>query len=137
MRTLATYLAVGIGAGLGGMCRYAVTSLFVARLGPGFPFGTFFINLSGSFLIGVISELAQTRALGVDPLLRIALTAGFLGGYTTFSSFSFETLTLGGERQGWLALAYAGGSVVLGVAACYAGIITARLWMSHPSTGSG
>jgi CrcB protein len=123
---MGTYLAVGLGAGLGGICRYAIGTLFVARFGPGFPFGTLFINISGSFLIGVIIELSQTRDLGIDPLLRVALTAGFLGGYTTFSSFSFETLTLSGER-GSLAIAYALGSVVLGVAACYCGVVLARL----------
>jgi fluoride exporter len=127
--TLATYAAVGLGAALGGICRYAVTLFFVARYGPGFPFGTFFINITGSFLIGVVSELFQTRAVGIEPLARIALTAGFLGGYTTFSSLAFETLTLGGDREWRLALAYGFGSVVLGVAACYGGIIGARLMM--------
>jgi fluoride exporter len=124
---LLPYAAVGIGAGLGGMCRYAITLLFVAWFGPGFPFGTFFINLSGSFFIGLISEFAQTRALGIDPLLRLGLTAGFLGGYTTFSSFAFETRTLATEREWGLSIAYAIGSVVLGVIACYAGIVAARL----------
>jgi fluoride exporter len=122
-----TYAAVGIGAGLGGMCRYAITMFFVARYGPGLPLGTFFINMTGSFLIGVISELAQTRAVGIDPLLRIGLTAGFLGGYTTFSTFAFETRTLAAERQWGISLGYAFISLVLGVALCYAGIITARL----------
>jgi len=124
---LATYFAVGIGAGLGGMCRYAVTLAFVARFGPGFPLGTLFINLSGSFLIGIVAQLALTRAMGFEPLLRLALTAGFLGGYTTFSTFAFDTLTLGSEREWRLAVGYALGSVVVGVAACYAGIVLARL----------
>jgi fluoride exporter len=125
--TLFTYIAIGVGAGLGGVCRYAITSFFVARFGAGLPFGTFFINLSGSFLIGLISELAQTRALGIDPLLRIAATAGFLGGYTTFSTFAFETRTLAGEREWAASLTYALSSVILGVAACYAGVVLARL----------
>jgi fluoride exporter len=124
---LIRYAAVGFGAGLGGICRYAITLLFVARFGPGFPFGTFFINVTGSFFIGLIGELAQTRVVGIDPLLRLALTAGFLGGYTTFSSFAFETRTLAGEREWGLSLAYALGSVVLAVAACYAGIVAARV----------
>lgn len=124
---LATYAAVGLGAGLGGICRYAVTLFFVARLGPGFPFGTFFINVTGSFLIGVVSELFQTRTVGIEPLLRVALAAGFIGGYTTFSSFAFEALTLGSEREWRLMLAYLVGSVVVGLAACYGGIVAARL----------
>lgn len=125
--SLAAYLAVGLGAGLGGMCRYAVTLAFVSRFGPGLPLGTFFINISGSFLIGVVAQLALTRALGFDPLLRVALTAGLLGGYTTFSTYAFDTLTLAGEREWRVAVAYALGSVVLGVAACYAGLVLARL----------
>lgn len=84
-------------------------------------------NLRGSFLIGLISEIAQTRVLGIEPLLRIALTAGFLGGYTTFSSFAFETRTLAAEREWGASFGYALSSVVLGVAACYAGIVLARL----------
>ncbi|HYL27779.1 MAG TPA: CrcB family protein [Candidatus Nitrosotalea sp.] len=124
---LATCAAVGLGSGLGGICRYLVTMLFVAWLGPGFPFGTLFINISGSFLIGLLSEVLQTRAVGIEPLLRIALTAGVLGGYTTFSTFAFETLTLGGDREWRLATVYGFGSVILGVAACYGGFIAARL----------
>lgn len=122
-----TYAAVGVGAGLGGICRYAITMFFVARYGPGLPLGTFVINLSGSFLIGLISELAQTRVVGIDPLLRVGLTAGFLGGYTTFSTFAFETRTLAAERQWILSLGYAFLSLVVGVALCYAGIFAARL----------
>lgn len=122
-----TYVAVAVGAALGGLCRYVINLHFVQRFGAGFPFGTFFINISGAFLIGVVVELSQTRALGIGPLTRIALTTGFLGGYTTFSSFAFETLTLGGDREWALATAYGFGSVVLGVAACYAGMIVARL----------
>jgi|HubBroStandDraft_5_1064220.scaffolds.fasta_scaffold08284_6 CrcB protein len=127
MRQFLTYLAVGLGAGLGGMCRYAMGAALLARFGPGFPWGTFTINVSGSFLIGLIAELAQTRAIGIDPLLRVLLTAGFLGGYTTFSSFSFETVTLANERDWKLSLAYGVGSLVLGIAACYLGMVAARL----------
>jgi fluoride exporter len=125
--TLLSYVAVGVGAGLGGICRYAVQIFFVSRFGPGLPFGTFFINLSGSFLIGLVSELAQTRIVAIDPLLRLALTAGFLGGYTTFSTFAFETRTLAGEREWVLSMGYALASVVLGVTICYGGIVLARL----------
>jgi fluoride exporter len=125
--SLATYLAVGLGAGLGGMCRYAVMVAVVGRFGPGFPLGTIFINVSGSFLIGVVAQLALTRALGFDPLLRVALTAGVLGGYTTFSTFAFDALTLGSEREWRLATLYVFASVGLGIAACYGGLILARL----------
>jgi fluoride exporter len=125
--TLLSYIAVGVGAALGGMSRYAVQLFFVARFGPGLPLGTFFINVSGSFLIGIISEIAQTRVVAIDPLLRLGLTAGLLGGYTTFSTFALETRTLAGEREWALSLGYALASVVLGVSVCYGGIVLARL----------
>jgi CrcB protein len=127
MLDLRPFLAVFIGAGVGGTCRYLINLVVVQRLGPGFPFATLFINLSGAFVIGVVIELAQTRALGIGPLARIALTTGFLGGYTTFSTFAYETLVLGGEREWSLSAAYGFGSVIVGVAACYAGMILARL----------
>lgn len=122
-------VAVFLGAGSGGLCRYLIGLYVVQRLGPGFPFGTLFINVSGAFLIGIVTELAQTRALGVGALTRIALTTGFLGGYTTFSTFAYETLVLGSEREWRLSLAYGFGSVVIGVAACYVGMVLARLMM--------
>lgn len=129
MPDLRPFLAVFLGAGAGGLCRYLINLFVVGRLGPGFPFGTLFINISGAFLIGVVIELAQTRALGIGPIARIALTTGFLGGYTTFSSFAYETLVLGSEREWRLALTYALGSLIIGVAGCYAGMILARLMM--------
>ena len=115
-------LAVAAGSAVGGVLRYVVGVLFVQRFGPGFPFGTLFVNVSGSFLIGVVVELAQTRALGVTPFLRVALATGFVGGYTTFSAYAYETFTLGADGEAGLALAYAGGSVVLGLIAGFDGV---------------
>jgi CrcB protein len=119
--------AVAVGAAAGGVLRYLVTLLFTQRFGPGFPYGTLFINVSGSFLIGVVIELAQTRASGVTPVLRLLLATGVLGGYTTFSSFSYETFMLGAEGARLLSFAYAAGSVILGVAGFFAGSVLARL----------
>ena len=80
--------AVGVGAALGGIFRLLVTQLVVARAGAGFGFyATLFINVSGSFLIGIVIEMAQTRA-NVSPLWRYFIATGILGGYTTFSTFS-------------------------------------------------
>lgn len=119
--------SVAVGAAFGGVARYAVTIWFTQRFGPGFPFGTLFINVSGSFLIGVVVELSQTRVLGISPLVRLLLATGVLGGYTTFSTFSYDALVLAGEGSRGLALAYAAGSVLLGVAAAYGGIVLVRL----------
>ncbi len=106
--------------------RFVVATLVAQRFGPGFPIGTFAINLAGSFAIGLIAELAVTRA-GFDPAVRTFLAVGVCGGFTTFSSFALETLNLIRDGSPGLAAGYALGSVTLGVAATIAGIAAARL----------
>lgn len=127
MITWAAVAAVAIGGAFGGALRYVISIWFAQRFGPGFPFGTLFINVSGSFLIGLVIEVTQTRALSTSPLLRLALATGVLGGYTTFSAFAYETFTLANERAYFLSLAYGAGSVILGVLAYFAGSVTGRL----------
>jgi fluoride exporter len=118
--------AVGIGAALGGILRLLVTQFIVARAGAGFGFyATLFINVSGSFLIGVVIEMAQTRA-NVSPLWRYFLATGVLGGYTTFSTFSYEAFNLATTGFAFTSLLYVAGSVVLGIAAAFGGIVSAR-----------
>ncbi|HZO94010.1 MAG TPA: CrcB family protein [Candidatus Baltobacteraceae bacterium] len=119
-------LAVGAGAAIGGVARLLITQLAVARVGPGFSwYATAFINVTGSFLIGAVIETAQTRT-GVGPLWRAFLATGVLGGYTTFSTFSYEALTLYAGGFGVTALLYVLGSVALGIAGAFGGIATAR-----------
>lgn len=120
-------LAVALGAAIGGVLRYVIGELFLQRYGPGFPYGTLFINLTGSFLIGIVAGLVATRALGITPLVRIFAATGVLGGYTTFSTFSLDALTLFGEGGLLAGTLYTGASVVLGVAAAFAGQILARI----------
>jgi fluoride exporter len=118
--------AVAIGAAIGGVLRYVIGQLFLQRFGPGFPYGTLFINVSGSFLIGIVAQLALTRAFGMTPLLRLLLATGVLGGYTTFSTFSLDALTL--LESGMLpALFYTLASVVLGFGGAALGIVAARI----------
>jgi fluoride exporter len=119
--------AVAIGAAIGGVARYVVGQVFAQRFGPGFPYGTLFINVSGSFLIGVLAELATSRAFGVTPLVRVFAATGILGGYTTFSAFSLDALVLVSDGAALLAALYAAGSVALGVIAAYAGLVLARV----------
>jgi fluoride exporter len=119
-------LAVLVGGGIGSVVRYALTFAITQRLGPGFPWSTFIINVTGSLVIGVVAELTQTRAFGGTPVLRAFLMTGMLGGYTTFSTLSYDTLTLVGDRAPFLATAYAAGSVVVGVAAAFAGVALVR-----------
>lgn len=123
---LAAFLAVGAGGALGSMLRYAVTLVMVERLGPGFPWHTAAINVVGSFAIGAIAAYVQSSA-GLPPLVSAFTMVGILGGFTTFSTFSFDTLTLLSDGAGGLALAYCAGSVLLGVLAAFAGMGLARL----------
>jgi|SRR5579884_80584 len=123
-------IAVAVGAAIGGVLRYIVGTVFLQRFGPGFPWGTLFINVTGSFLIGVIAELALTRAFGISPLVRVFATTGVLGGYTTFSTFSLDTITLIGDGALPFALIYAAGSVVTGVLGTYVGQIFAHAAVS-------
>jgi fluoride exporter len=118
--------AVGAGAAIGGILRLLVTQLVVARAGAGYGFyATLLINVSGSFLIGVVIEMAQTRA-NISPIWRYFLATGILGGYTTFSTFSYEALTLAAGGFGITSLFYVVGSVGLGIAAAFGGIVSAR-----------
>jgi CrcB protein len=118
--------AVGVGAALGGIFRLLVTQLVVARAGAGYGYyATMLINVSGSFLIGVVIEMSQTRA-NVSPLWRYFLATGILGGYTTFSTFSFEALSLATGGFGFTSVFYVVGSVALGIAGAFGGIVTAR-----------
>lgn len=121
-------LAAAMGGALGSALRYVVGVAVVQRAGPGFPWGTLLINLSGSFAIGIIAELTQTRAFGASVFLRVFLMVGVLGGFTTFSTFAFETTGLIREGAAPLALAYVVGSVVIGVAAAFAGMTLVRIF---------
>ncbi len=126
---LKAILAVALGGGVGSALRYIVNFVVVARVGPGFPFGTLLINITGSLLIGVVAELAATSSWGMTPLLRLFLAVGVLGGYTTFSTFAFDTVTLVGDRTIGIATMYVLASVSLGVLAAFAGQVLVRLAM--------
>jgi len=107
------YLVVLAGAGLGGVARYAAGVWIMQRYGGRFPLGTFLVNLSGSFLIGVLMALFTER-LHPHPNWRLFLVAGVLGGYTTFSSFEYETYQAVRDGAQRLVMLYVVGSVALG-----------------------
>lgn len=109
------YLLVGLGSAVGGMGRLWVASLIGRRVGETFPWGTILVNISGSFLIGLL--MALTGPDGRWPGVRwvqLLLVSGVCGGYTTFSAFSLQTLQLARDGQWGLAM----GNVVLSVVAC-------------------
>lgn len=87
-------LLIFVGAGLGGVFRYWISNITYGILGRQFPFGTLIVNVSGCFLMGLLFVLILERFDGLGPQLRSFVLIGFLGGYTTFSSFSIETLNL-------------------------------------------
>ena len=123
-------LAVALGAALGGVARLLVTQLVVTRFGVGSSFyATLLINVSGSFLIGLVIELAQTR-VEMSPLWRTFLATGVLGGYTTFSTFSYETFSMISTGLTMTALAYVAGSVGGGVGGAILGVAAARALIS-------
>jgi CrcB protein len=121
-----TYLIIGIGGFLGANARYLLGGWIAERYGTSFPYGTLVINVSGSFVIGFFLVLISERFI-VHPNWRLFFAIGFLGAYTTFSTFSFETLALVQQRSFFQALANMVGSVVLGQVAVVAGMILARL----------
>jgi len=88
-----TLMLIGVFGGAGCISRYLISSGLNAWLGKAFPYGTLAVNVIGSFIIGIIFEVAL-RGSVISPTLRLALTTGFLGGLTTFSTFSFETVEL-------------------------------------------
>lgn len=118
-------LLVAAGGAAGSVCRYGATLLGTRLLGPAWPLGTFFVNVTGSFLMGVLVELLLRRLGGSDPL-RLLLATGFLGGYTTFSSFTLDAVSIWERGEGVAALGYVLASVVLGVLAVIAGMVAVR-----------
>lgn len=120
-------LLVFLGAGLGGVLRHLVGMAAMRMFGPTFPIGTFFINVSGSFVIGAVAGfLALVMQVPWSTSVRFFVITGVLGGYTTFSSFSLEFALLVERGALWLAALYVAGSVVLSLLAVFAGLMLAR-----------
>jgi CrcB protein len=120
------YLLVGLGGFLGANARYLIGGWVAERFGTTFPYSTLVINVTGSLLLGFFLTLTTERFVA-DPGWRLFFAIGFLGAYTTFSTFSFESVALLQERAWWLALANVFGSTLLGLAAVLLGIALARL----------
>ena len=116
---------VGLGGLLGSVARYAVAIAFAGQFATGFPFATLAVNIAGCFLIGVIFALGD-RGNILSPEWRIFLTTGFCGGFTTFSTFSYESLRLLEDGEYLYLGANVVVSVVVGLAATYLGILLVR-----------
>ena len=119
MNVVITYLWIAIGSALGGMARYACSRAVALSYGETFPWGTLVVNIAGSFIIGVIAAASAPESrFVVSPNARTFLMVGLCGGFTTFSSFSLQTLELIRNRD----FAEAFGNVFLSVAACLAAV---------------
>lgn len=118
---MAAVLWVGLGGFLGANARYLLGGWVVSRLGVGFPYGTYVINVSGSFILGFFLAFAQDRAW-ISPSVRLLFAVGFVGAYTTFSTFEYESVRLLQDGELVLGAAYLIGSVVTGAVALFAGI---------------
>jgi len=124
---LERFLLISIGAILGANARYWVGDWVAQRYGTTFPFGTMLINLTGSLVLGFFLTLATERFL-LDPRWRIVIAIGFLGGYTTFSTYTYESVNLMLTGQWALGLLNLLGSAILGAVAVAGGIFLGR-WL--------
>ena len=126
--SLVPILLVAVGGAFGSVCRYLVGVGAGRLLGPDFPFGTMIVNIGGSFIMGVFIELLALRFNGSEEL-RLLVAVGILGGFTTLSSFSLDTIVLF-ERGAVAATAvYVAGSIVLSLAALVAGLHLVRAFI--------
>ncbi len=117
-------ILVGIGSGIGGICRYLI-SLSMSQARNGFPWGTFTVNVAGCLLIGILWGLTS-RFQHLSPSLSLFLMVGFCGGFTTFSTFSKEGLTMLQANNFTMFSIYATGSVALGIMAVALAYYTTR-----------
>lgn len=120
------YVAIAVGAVLGANLRFVVGNWAAERFGAELPYGTFLINVSGAFAIGIVLAFIGER-VGLNPLWRLFFATGFLGGYTTFSSYAWEALVLVQDGDWLPAGIYVLGSNVVGFVGVWLGATLARL----------
>jgi fluoride exporter len=121
---------VFIGGGLGSALRYGVGRAALAVAGPNFPVGTLAVNVLGCALMGVLAEWLAWRDSGIDASVKLFLTTGLLGGFTTFSAFALDTAALWQRGEPFMAAAYVTGSVILSIAGLFAGMALMRAIVS-------
>ena len=130
MSSLMPYLLVGVGGFIGANARFVVARVVGALFDTRFPLGTFIINISGSFLLGVLGTIVAQKVFPHSEAMRLALGVGFLGGFTTFSTFEFETHALFDDGSWLIATTNMFGSLFVGLVAVRAGIVAAKTWLT-------
>jgi fluoride exporter len=122
-----TPIAISLGAVAGALSRYYITLWFASRFSVAFPYATFFINLTGCLGMGFFITLASERVVTMPVEVRLMVTTGFLGAYTTFSTYGLETNALWRDRSYSIGFFYWAGSAIFGVIAVQLGVIFARI----------
>jgi fluoride exporter len=122
-----TVMAVGLAGFIGAIARYGIDGVIVQKSGGSFPWGTFLINISGSFVLGLLFAVLVEGRVAVAPWIRTASTVGLVGAYTTFSTLTLETFRLVEDGSYILAGANAVGSLTLGLVAVYLGVVVGRM----------
>jgi CrcB protein len=120
-----TVIGVGLAGALGALSRYGLEGLVSGRFPGSFPLGTFVVNITGSFVLGLLFVILTERT-AVDPAIRTSLTIGFVGAYTTFSTFSFETVRLLEDGAFATAALNVMATIALGLVAVWAGMAVGR-----------
>ena len=120
------YLAISLGGILGANSRYLIADWAAQRFGAGFPYGTFIINISGSFALGFFMAFLQDRAF-IHPNYRLFFATGFCGAYTTFSTFTYESLRLWQDGSFLLAITNLLGSLAVGMFGVFLGFVFGRM----------
>ncbi len=121
-------IAISLGAIAGALSRYYLTLWFSDRFGVSFPYGTFFINISGCFAMGFFTTFALNNVTIISSEVRLLVATGFLGAYTTFSTYGLDTVGLLRNSTILTATFYWAGSAILGIICVQLGVILARLW---------
>lgn len=119
-----TFLLVGIGGFAGSYLRYFLSVQIEQKILSSYPFGTFIVNIAGCFIIGML--YAMTTRFNLAPEYRLFLATGFCGGFTTFSSFAYEGMTLLQDAQFLYGFLYAGLSLIIGFFAAWLGLLLIR-----------
>jgi CrcB protein len=119
------FVLVAVGGAIGASLRHLVGLVTLKLFGPSFPWGTLTVNIVGSFAMGILVELIAVE-FGASAGLRLFLMTGLLGGFTTFSSFSLDTAVMWERGQAAIAAGYVAGSVILSIAALFAGLALMR-----------
>lgn len=118
-------LLASLGGAIGAGMRFLVGNASLRLLGPGFPYGTFIVNVIGSLAMGLLIGFLVRRT-GTAPEIKIFLTTGLLGGFTTFSAFSLDAISLWERGENMLAAGYVFGSVIISIAALFTGLSIMR-----------